>query len=137
MNITELPYNQYIGIEKGDTDVLLCKKPELLNHVGTIHAAVLYGLAEAASGDWIIEHLMTKFPDTLALARQGSIQYKRPAENDCTAEANVDADALASCVTELENRGRATLAVPVRILCDGKPVATAEFDWWFSNRKKP
>lgn len=136
MEITDLPFNQHIGIEKSDAGVALRKKPELLNHVGTIHAAALYGLAETASGDWIIEQLMTKFPDTLALARQGSIQYKRPAESDCTAEANVDSESLASCIAELENRGRATLTVPVRILCNGKPVATAEFEWWFSHREK-
>lgn len=134
MNITELPFNQHIGIEKSDAGVVLRKKPELLNHVGTIHAAALYGLAETASGDWIIEQLMTKFPDALALARQGGIRYKRPAENDRTAEANVDADALASCIAKLENRGRTTLTVPVQVICDGKPVATAEFEWWFSTK---
>jgi len=132
MEITDLPFNQHIGIVKSEAGISLRKKPELLNHVGTTHAAALYGLAEAASGDWIIEHLMKEFPDALALARQGSIRYKLPAENDCTAEAKVDADALAACIAGLNNRGRTTLTVPVRILCDGKAVATAEFEWWFS-----
>jgi len=136
LNIAELPFNQHIGIEKSDTGVVLRKRPELLNHVGSIHATAIYGLAEAASGDWIIANLMPQFPDALALARQGNIRYKRPADNDCTAEVEVGAEAVAACVTDLKEKGRTTLSVPIRILCNGKVAATAEFEWWFSNREQ-
>ena len=131
MNITDLPFNQHLGVEKQGEVLSLRKRPELLNHVGSIHATAIYGLAEAASGNFIIANLMPHFPDALALAREGSIQYKRPVESDCSAEVQMDDESVAVCIAALKEKGRATLLVPVRIFCDGKVAATAEFNWWF------
>ena len=132
MNITDLPFNKYLGIKKDGDNITLENREHLLNHVGSLHATVIYGLAEAASGDYIIENLMEQFPDALALARQGSIKYKRPATDDCTAVVEVDDAALQACIQSLNNRARATLTVPVQILSEEKPIAAAEFTWWFS-----
>lgn len=125
-------FSQVYRCKKNETSVCLKQREDLLNHVGSIHATAIYGLAEAASGDYIITHLMPLFPDALALARQGSIKYKRPAESESMAEVKVSDESLASCIETLKKRNRATLTVPVHIYCDDKTVATAEFDWWFS-----
>lgn len=132
MKITDLPFNRFIGIEKGDERIDLKKHDRLLNHVGTLHAAALYGLAEAATGDWIIEHLMSYYPEALALAREGNIKYKRPAVDDCHAVVDVDQVAVDKCLSMLKRRNHATLIIPAQIFSGDTLVATAEFKWWFS-----
>jgi len=132
MKITDLPFNQHIGLEKDDQGVVLHSQPHLLNHVGTLHATAIYGLAEAASGDFIIANLLPLFPDATALARSGSIQYKRPATTDCRGNADVGAQELKACIDSLKESGRAKLPVPVKMESEGKVIATAEFQWWFS-----
>ena len=46
MKIIDLPFNQHIGLEKDGQGVVLHSQPHLLNHVGTLHATAIYGLAE-------------------------------------------------------------------------------------------
>ncbi|WP_176962565.1 PaaI family thioesterase [Mariprofundus sp. NF] len=132
MKITDLPFNRFIGIDKRGENVGLTKHDRLLNHVGSLHAAALYGLAEAATGDWIIEHLMAHYPDALALAREGNIKYKRPAAEDCHAVVDVDQMAVEKCLSMLQRRGQGTLMISVQILSGDTLIATAAFKWWFS-----
>lgn len=132
MKIIELPFNQFIGIEKSATSVSLKKQHNLLNHVGSLHAAAIYGLAESASGDYLISQLLPLFPGAQALVREGSIKYRRPAENDCVAEVSVADEKRDACINSLESRKQAILTIPVRIISNDHPIATATFNWWLS-----
>lgn len=131
MNIIDLPFNQHIGLEKEGELVLLKHQECLSNHVGTLHASVIHGLAEAASGNFLILNLMPQFPEWLVLLKRADITYKRPASDDCRAIAEVGDDSLQSCIETLNTRKTAVLSVPVKVFCGDKVVATAEFDWWF------
>ena len=131
MNITDLPFNQHIGLEKDEAALKLKKRDTLLNHIGSMHAAAIYGLAESASGDYIISRVLPLFPDALVLVREGTIRYKRPAEDDCLAEVSVGEDAFQDCIRALERDKRASISIPVSIESGGRQVALATFDWWF------
>ena len=130
MKITDLPFNQHIGLEKDDQGLVLHSKRHLLNHVGTLHATAIYGLAEAASGDFIIANLLPLFPDATALARSGSIQYKRPATTDCRGSADVGQQVLEACIGSLKARGRARLSVLASMMVHGNSRE------WMSFRQK-
>ena len=56
MDVSTLPFNKYLGLHIGRSDdkstVILEPRTHHLNHVGTVHATVIYGIAEAASGNW-------------------------------------------------------------------------------------
>jgi acyl-coenzyme A thioesterase PaaI-like protein len=54
MDISSLTFNQSIGIRADGMDIVLCPRREHLNHVGTLHAAVVYGVAEAAAGQCLL-----------------------------------------------------------------------------------
>ena len=57
MNVFELPFNKYIGLEKSsDTDhlLMLSEKEDYLNHLSTVHASALFALAEATSGFFLL-----------------------------------------------------------------------------------
>jgi acyl-CoA thioesterase len=131
MKITDLPFNQYIGLETDGEMVLLKEQDCLLNHVGGLHASVIHGLAEAASGHFLILNLMPLFPEWLVLAKKATIQYKRPATGDCRAIAEVSPEALKECIGTLRSHKTSTLIVPVKVSCEDKVVAEAEFEWWF------
>ena len=53
MNVLELPFNKYIGLEKvsnSDYLLMLNEKEAYLNHLSTVHVSALFALAEATSG---------------------------------------------------------------------------------------
>ena len=57
MDIMEIEFNKFLGLQKStkpDYIFQLEKRKELTNHLGTFHAGVLFSLAEAASGQFLI-----------------------------------------------------------------------------------
>jgi len=59
MNITAIPFHQYLGLEFAEPPYLLQLRAQKhhTNHLGTIHASVLIALAEAGSGQFLMNHL--------------------------------------------------------------------------------
>jgi len=52
MNVAQIPFNAFIGIERAQGSERLLALPEhprYLNHLGTVHASALLALAEASS----------------------------------------------------------------------------------------
>ncbi|MDQ6982383.1 MAG: YiiD C-terminal domain-containing protein [Mariprofundus sp.] len=135
MKISDLPFNRTIGLQIDGDSVCLKQQDHLLNHVGSLHASVIHGLAEGASGHFLILNLLPLFPESLVLAKRATIQYKRPASDDCQACAEVSSASLQACITTLQRRNRAVLTVPVKVYCKGHVIATAEFDWWLRLEK--
>ena len=135
MKISDLPFNQTIGLQIDGEAVYLKQQDHLLNHAGSLHASVLHGLAEGASGHYLFLNLLPLFPQSLVLAKKATMQYKRPATGDCLARADVSEAALLACVATLKRRNRAVLTVPVNVFCKGHIVARAEFDWWLRLEK--
>lgn len=131
MKITELPFNQHIGLEIDGEMIRLKQQDCLLNHVNGLHASAIHGLAEAASGHFLILNLMPLFPEWLVLAKKANIEYKRPAKSDCRAMAEVSPEVLQICIDTLKSRKSAVLVVPVKVFCEDRVVAEAEFEWWF------
>jgi len=130
MQITDLPFNQHIDLHTDGDGVMLKQQQCLLNHVGSLHASVIHALAEGASGHYLILNLLPLFPDSVVLVKNASIQYKRPALQECSAMAAVDPSALQACIDTLHRRGRCIFTIPVKVLSGHKTVATASIDWW-------
>ena len=62
MDITGIPFNQFIGLRKvaaAAGELALDAAPQYLNHIGTVHAAAQFALAEACCG----EYLLSRFAD--------------------------------------------------------------------------
>ena len=140
MQITELPFNQHIDLQidaRGDGDEVFLKQQScLLNHVGSLHASVIHALAEGASGHYLILNLLPLFPQSTVLVKKASIQYKRPAMQECRAKAIVDPAALQTCIDILKRRSRTIFKIPVNVMCENKIIATAEIDWWLQVPKQ-
>lgn len=54
MDVTKIPYNQFIGIQKTETNseglLRLEKDEKYTNHLNTVHASAQFALGEATSG---------------------------------------------------------------------------------------
>jgi acyl-coenzyme A thioesterase PaaI-like protein len=61
MHVTDLGINKALGMQlapPGNGHILeMPETPQLLNHVGSVHASVQFALAEASSGEFLLRYL--------------------------------------------------------------------------------
>ncbi|HVZ64860.1 MAG TPA: DUF4442 domain-containing protein [Lacunisphaera sp.] len=137
MKATDLALNQILGIRQapvGSAHLLeMPATPALLNHVGTIHAAAQFALAEAASAECLQRH----FPDldgrVIAIVRGVEVKYRKAANGDLLASGSVDPATAAGLRRELAERGRgfAVILVDLRDR-DGTLTFHGKFEWFVS-----
>lgn len=140
MDILDLPFNRFVGFEHCLVDDHGCLKltscEQHLNHVGTVHAGVLFSLAEAASGNWIINALDSRDDDPMAVLRSSSVKYRKPATGELRAFAEVDERSVKNFPKTLKERGRVLLDVSVRVLdANDQMVFTGSYTWFVSRNK--
>ena len=139
MDVASLPFNQLLGLESGETEgrafVLLDPRPQHCNHVGTVHAAVLYGIAEAASGQCLLSHFPDLTGSAVALLRSSTVKYRNPASADVSliAIGNLDDAAADRCRSQLAARGRGLVDITVSVRQADVELLTGTFRW-FANR---
>lgn len=132
MDITELPFNRFIGItQDGDGILRLDQSHNLNNHVGTVHAGAQFTLAEASSGDF----LMHRFPElagkVVPVVRTSGIKFKKPATGTLRALASVSDEAADNFMGQFDKKGRALITVSVTVQdTEGTVTATAKYDWF-------
>lgn len=136
-----VPFNGHIGIEflQAGDGVGVARLPEarnLTNHVGSQHAAALFGVGEAASGAVVVATFAERFASVTPLARSASIRYTKIARGPITATARLAAPA-AEVLAALDRDGRADFPVEIA-LADESGVAVAEMtvEWSFRARRE-
>lgn len=133
-----VPYNRLFALEFGtvtpeQVELRLHERPEYANHVGTVHAAAQYSLAEAASGAMIA----VLFSDLLGqgvtpLASQATVKYKKAAAGTLCAKASVMPEEQARLRQELETNRKAPVLVQVALHdANDQVVSEMEFRWVF------
>lgn len=135
MHVTELAINQWLGIRiapSGSPHLLeLPDGPGLYNHVGTIHASVLFALAEACSGEYLIQQLGEAGTKTFAVLRSSSTKFRKPATGALTARAKFATSDTGSLLQDLETRKRALVSMDVEIVDAGAvTVMSGQYDWF-------
>lgn len=137
MRPTDLALNQLLGVRDappGASHLLeLPWSDRLLNHVGTLHAAAQFALAEAASA----EYLRRQFPDlaarALAVVREVELRYRRAASGDLQAFGRAPAEAAAQLRADLAERGHAFVLVEVEVRdAAGLITSAGRFRWYIS-----
>lgn len=135
MDITGIPFNQFMGLRKvaaaAPGELALDAAPKYLNHIGTVHAAAQFALAEACCGEYLLSRFADLAEGHLAVVRKAEIKYRKPASGALKARAFLadrEADKLQA---EVAARGRGF--VPVRVeIRDGKGdvAMQAAFTWY-------
>lgn len=136
MDVASLPFNKTLGITADGPRVVLTPKAEHLNHIDTIHAAVVYAVAEGASGHFLLQ----RFPEVAesfgAVLRGSTAKYRRPANLDSPlcGLGSLNEDDATSFLKTLHSRGRASIEVAVSVTQKDTEVFTGKFNW-FAGRK--
>jgi acyl-coenzyme A thioesterase PaaI-like protein len=120
--------------------------PLLLNHVGTVHASVLFAIAEACSGEFLLQQLGEEMSaDVFAVLRTSEVKFRKPAHAPLRASAqyasadNVGTDSSSGATSlhnELALRGRVLTSVSVAVRDAQEVVAmSGRFDWLLQRQK--
>lgn len=139
MDITELPFNKLIDLKRArDTDYMLTLSEDhkYTNHLGTVHAAALFSLAESTGG----EFLLTRFPKhqqgLLPVVRRADVKYKKPAVGQINSTATLIDDTIENINQQLLSKNRASIKLKVDLFDSQKiNVMSAEFEWFVSKIK--
>jgi acyl-coenzyme A thioesterase PaaI-like protein len=139
MHVTDLEINKALGIRLPAPDsawvLELPESPLLLNHLGTIHASAQFALAEAASGEFLLNYLGEAQNRVFAVLRASEVKFRKPAHGVLRASARFADDTPHSPSAELESRGRALASIFVEVV-DAKGVVTmsGRFDWFLQRQ---
>jgi uncharacterized protein (TIGR00369 family) len=129
-----VPFAKYVGVEllevgDGFARAELVQRPELSNHIGTVHAGALFTLAETASGAAMAGAFAELIGGLRPVAAEAKIAYLKLAAGKvgCTATTAEPAD-------ELRRRLREAQAVVFDVAVnlareDGQQVAAMTVTW--------
>lgn len=132
MNITELAYVKQTHIQQDTQKRLYIEfRPELLNHLQSIHAGAQFTLAESASGLYL-QNLFPNFQKEVhVLLRKATIEYKKPATKRLYAKASASQTDLKKFENRIQTGKKALINVDVLIVdSDEVLIAQANFLWF-------
>ena len=135
-SVTELPFNRLMGLERGDaTSVLtLPSGDQYLNHLGTVHAGALLVLAEAASGEHLLQHFHG-FERVIPVVRRMEAKFRKPAHGAITSEVAIVASEPDRITSELSAKGRTLVNLAVELYDQSAThVLSAKVEWFIATQ---
>jgi thioesterase domain-containing protein len=131
MDVSAIPFNRFLGLRAGEAALALPEDPKYLNHLGTVHAGAQFSLAEAASGQWLLDRFGEAAADYVAVVRRADVKFRRPAAGELTAQAGAPPEEAERFLEMLTQRGRAAIEVRVQVLGeDGSATLESVFEWF-------
>lgn len=136
MDVSQLPFNQLIGLELAGPDSgFLVRIPDHIkysNHLGTVHGSALLAVAEAASGAFLAQ-TFSDVAGVVPVVRKLEAKFRKPASGQVSARCQVSTEELAQWRRELCTRQRLSAVIPVEVIdADGKLVLSATIEWFIS-----
>lgn len=124
-------YNKTLGIQRGsDGQLELSGRGEVSNLFGYIHPCAIISLAEAASGQYLIDNLGVDIDSMSPVIRTMSVKVGKPAKERARAVCTVDEAQSNEFRDNLVNKGRSRLAMEVKVINEeNKESMVASFDW--------
>jgi uncharacterized protein (TIGR00369 family) len=137
-----VPFAGHLGLEitevgAGEATVVLPRRQELNNHVGSQHAGALFTAAETASGAAFVGAFAVRMGDVTPLAKSAEIDYEKIAHGPITATATLGIDA-AKAIATLDSEGKVEFPCEVELTDkEGDRVATATVHWHVRLKDRP
>ncbi len=132
-SVTKLPFNRFIGLQPAASTEKLLQLPasgNYLNHLGTVHASALLALAEASSGEFLLQHFGGS-DGLVPVVRRLEAKFRKAANGAVTSTASATPEALAQLQTDLSAKGRALIAVSVELQdASGTHALSATVEWF-------
>ena len=136
MDVTAIPFNRHLGLSIGRIEgapaVVLQPSEHHLNHVNTVHATVIYGLAEAASGHYLLSRFPSLADEYVAVLRKSATKYRRPASPDASLQAlaTLDDESATRFLDVLASRRRASVEIRVSVVQNEMELFAGDFTWF-------
>jgi acyl-coenzyme A thioesterase PaaI-like protein len=133
MHVTDLAIHKLLGIElasPGSSHILELPESALVrNHVGTVHAGVQFALAEACSGEFLLEQFEDD-ENISGVVIAANVKYRSPARGKLRASAQINGKAEPSVKDRLSSRRRIFVSVLVQVTdtC-GSVTMEGQYDW--------
>lgn len=137
-----VPFVEHLGLEitevsAGEATVVLPRRPELHNHVGSQHAGALFTAAETASGAAFVGAFAVRMGDVVPLAKSAEIDYVKIANGPITATAKLGIEAAEALAT-LDAEGKVEFPCEVELADkEGNRVASATVHWHVRLKEQP
>jgi acyl-coenzyme A thioesterase PaaI-like protein len=132
MDILSLPFNAHVSITRSAREGYLLEldsQPRHDNHLGTIHAAALFALAEATSGEFLLQSRGDR-SDGGGVVRRSSAKYSRAATGVISSKVTTLPDVIASAISTVDSRGKALVEIDVALVDqDDHLIGTVGFTW--------
>jgi len=135
-----VPFAKHCSVELqsiGDAraEARLPERPELMNHIGSQHAAAMFALAETASGGAMAGAFAPILLTVRPVAAEARIQYLKVAKGPLTALATIEEDG-ATLRARMETDGKVRFPVRVDIRDQaGESVAAMTVEWYVSPKR--
>jgi len=133
--VEDLPFNKFLKIEIGpatatSVEISLPLRPELLNHVGTLHAAAQFGLGEAAAGALVGLIFSDLITEVVPLNAKSTIEYRRPGYGKLTARGTFTPEERQRIVAEYQEKGKARFTTVAELTDEhGVAATTVTVEW--------
>jgi acyl-coenzyme A thioesterase PaaI-like protein len=135
IDITKVPFNKFLGISLANNREYLLQldaREEYTNHLGTVHAAALFTLAEGSGAQFLLKSFPEEIIDNvIPVLRKVEVSYKKPAMGVIVSTASLK-DTTFDLVTEqLLSKKRVSIVTPVDLFDESKTkVFSANFEWF-------
>lgn len=132
--VLDLPFNDFIGLQSAEEPHLLSLPAggQYLNHLGTVHASALLALAEASSGEWLLQNLKG-MEGIIPVVRRLESKFRKPADGGVRSTVRMKPEEIVALKDMLEIKGRALIEILVELHDDsGQHVLSATVEWFIT-----
>jgi acyl-coenzyme A thioesterase PaaI-like protein len=141
MNITQLPFNQLIGLQHSEQEGYILSLPHherYTNHLGTVHASALMALAEASSGEVLLRAIGQLTEPLIPVVRRFESKFRKPAQGAIASRSVIDEHTRTKLITDLNTKKRASIEIAVDIFDEAdQHCLSAQVEWFIASQPKP
>lgn len=133
MDILSIPFHRLLHIERNPNNDFIFQmeeRPELHNHLETLHACVQLALAEATSGEYLQDQFQEIKDLVIPVIRRTEVKYSLPANGTLYSKAAFSSGSREGYLKEYETRKRCIIPIRVEVInTEGKRTLSAVFEW--------
>lgn len=140
MDILSIPFHRLLNIEKdGDGEGFIFKMdehPEHLNHLGTVHACAQLALAEASSGEFLLQQFGELKDSVIPVIRKTEVKYSVPANGTLHSKVSFGTGSREEYLKEYLAKNRCLLSTRVELFdSSNRKTLSAVFNWFLTKNE--
>lgn len=140
MDITAIPFNRLIKIARSDEPnylLQLADSADYENHLGTVHASAQLALAEATSGELLMQTFPELGQNVLAVVRRMEAKFRKPLKGKILSKAAIPPHETEKLIEQLQTKGRGSISVEVEIVdTHGATGLICVVEWFVQKQKQ-